>query len=963
MTAAIRAAVAIALWAALAAYAAMTAHDFYTHVDRAVYTAVDDGEANIVYSLATQGRYSFPASPTLSNMSRMHGQFNYGPWYFYLAAALVWLFGFSLTVVRSIHLWVMLGATAAAAFWFRGRSRAAAGALVGFGLLYFFAVVEWPMARPDSLVTACAVVLVIAAGMGVRSGRPVYWFVAGLAAACGAFTHLIAWSLVPSVMVLFGVHVMEQRRLRRGSAFALGAGLFAGAVMFYASFGFDLAMQWRFLTAYRDVTKTGESYVTAIGRHAWTAFGFLPLRVQQAVWMTMGVAWLTVAATFWRHGHRRIILAYVLPPVLVWTFYLLSNGTYTNYHSGYAILHHAMFVWTAAALVWAACEVTADRHPSAATACATIAALLVLVQGGRQLAWQTAHPSRATQAEHRVAFSDYAEHVIGTMPARSRAWGSVFFGMESPDRVQLIQQDDATFLMGQLPPVTRASFVPDFLVWGYPEVRDDMAGALGGKATRFAEMGQMLPDARFRLASLVDGAPYGVTRVYARTAGAEDSGRAPTVDAYDDVHRQWLDRVGPPVAVAFHAVPPVTLRIGYQAEPPANIATTTFAAELPPGSYLISVDVTPGAGLAGRMIAVTSATMVRQTITELGPRPKGDFAGYLSSDRRAFALIAHPGGTLFVSQFDKNAGAAIESVAASKIFDLLDPGEREPRGRALPGFTRWIPMPGIQTVLRNERLAVYGDNSAGGYQLYSPLISATSGELVEIDIPSTVARGQVCTGILNAKGQWLVVANEWREQLDFRADATQGFRVAFSNCQAAGETQASRFDVSPGSLIQGGVVAYVDRLEDAASAKLPATSAASPGAVRFPDQPANSLVPSELVHRAAFVKGGTGAWAIDERAGSGERWLLRSRPRYVDTETRLLVSGRLARGGISVGLLDGDAWIARATVIEPGEFTVLLAPAANGSYSIAVASEPASGSDASVTLSRIDFLPPMRPAK
>src|SRR4051812_34349363 len=96
--------ITLALWVAIAVYAARITHDFYTHADRAVYASVDDGEANIAYSLASHGKYAFPASPVLVGLTRMRGQFNYGPWYFYLAGGLVWLFGYSLTVVRSIHL-------------------------------------------------------------------------------------------------------------------------------------------------------------------------------------------------------------------------------------------------------------------------------------------------------------------------------------------------------------------------------------------------------------------------------------------------------------------------------------------------------------------------------------------------------------------------------------------------------------------------------------------------------------------------------------------------------------------------------------------------------------------------------------------------------------------------------------------------------------------------------------------
>src|SRR5215471_3540525 len=132
----VRLAISAALVAAVAIYAAAVIHDFYANADRAVYAAVDDGEANISYSLATMGRYAFPASPVLLDMSRMQGQFNYGPWYFYLGAAFAWL---------------------------RGRDRVIAPSLFALAALYFFAVAEWPMVRPDSLVSAFAVTLVVSA--------------------------------------------------------------------------------------------------------------------------------------------------------------------------------------------------------------------------------------------------------------------------------------------------------------------------------------------------------------------------------------------------------------------------------------------------------------------------------------------------------------------------------------------------------------------------------------------------------------------------------------------------------------------------------------------------------------------------------------------------------------------------------------------------------------------------------
>ena len=83
----LRALVVAALWVSVGAYAVHVGHDFFHHVDRAVWVTTDDGEASIAYALAQHGRYAFLPSPLLENMPRLHGQFNYGPWYFYLAAA------------------------------------------------------------------------------------------------------------------------------------------------------------------------------------------------------------------------------------------------------------------------------------------------------------------------------------------------------------------------------------------------------------------------------------------------------------------------------------------------------------------------------------------------------------------------------------------------------------------------------------------------------------------------------------------------------------------------------------------------------------------------------------------------------------------------------------------------------------------------------------------------------------
>src|SRR6185295_10859715 len=100
---------------------------------------------------------------------------------------------------------------------------------------------------------------------------------------------------------------------------------------------------------------------------------------------------------------------------------------------------------------------------------------------------------------------------------------------------------------------------------------------------------RMFPDAHFRLASLVEGAPYGVTRVYARVSGPDVAHDTPSAAGYDDVHRRWVDRIGPTMPVAFVAADPVALKIGKEPEPPSRVPHATFAADLPPGRYLLKI--------------------------------------------------------------------------------------------------------------------------------------------------------------------------------------------------------------------------------------------------------------------------------------------------------------------------------------------------------------------------------------
>src|SRR5437763_10477282 len=119
MTRMIKIGVEYLLLAAVVAYAALAVHDFARYSGYYPYLAIDDAIGNVAYSLATEGRYGFLSSPVqgFTDVMRDRGFFNYGPWYFYVGAALIWTFGYSLALLRAIHLGGMIAIAAAACWW------------------------------------------------------------------------------------------------------------------------------------------------------------------------------------------------------------------------------------------------------------------------------------------------------------------------------------------------------------------------------------------------------------------------------------------------------------------------------------------------------------------------------------------------------------------------------------------------------------------------------------------------------------------------------------------------------------------------------------------------------------------------------------------------------------------------------------------------------------------------------
>jgi len=785
-------------------YAVLIARGFFRHADTAIYLSTDDAVANISYALAEAGRYGFLSSPVLQDMPRYQGLFSYGPYYFYLGAALIWLFGYSLTLLRAIHLGVILFIAAAGQRWFdRGAAGVAGGALMAVGLLATFERAHWPMVRPDIMVSLFAVILVMGAGAAMRTGRARYWAGAGCAAACGAFSHLVAWSLVPAAVILCGVHVATLTPAGRPwwerawrPLLALAAGGVAGASVFYASFGFRFADQYRFLTGYQEITgsmaamsEPAGAFASLIARHFTAAYWFLPYPLEYLVWATLmaGMVLPVLVAIRGEGESRTETLSLLAPPMIVWLAYLLSLGVFNNFHAGYAMLNQVMWLWAGGALV---CVLPRLLEPwpiaRRGSIAAAWAAALVMAWGAITI-FAPRTDYRALQAAAYTPIEAYVANVQAPIPARAASWGSVIFGIEHPGRLQLVQFSEAIDVLERLPANERAALAPDYLVWGHYENRYHTLEVIAGETNPFnvqllPRMAAALPDVRYSLVSMTAGAPYGVTRVYSRgNAGFAE----PIVSIYDPTHRRWNRALGAPVLSEVRPAPPARMHVGPESRSRPHVAVQTLRAEWPAGTYLLRVGMSEGPARSDSAAIVAGGSVdLRDAFAELGP--EFDVAPWLPGESAVHLIYAHRGGEAFISQF--GARPAMTTIEARPVLSLPDfsDSRRPPATQRAITVGEWQPsFPEIKVSVLPDgaSAAVTGNQVQFGYQVYGPRIAVEKGQRMRLRVPVTVSAGSACIGVLDGTGmRWLVAPDRLAPEYEFSAGDGPTVMPVLANC-------------------------------------------------------------------------------------------------------------------------------------------------------------------------------------
>ena len=116
------------------------------------------------------------------------------------------------------------------------------------------------------------------------------------------------------------------------------------------------------------------------------------------------------------------------------------------------------------------------------------------------------------------------------------------------------------------------------------------------------------------------------------------------------------------------------------------------------------------------------------------------------------------------------------------------------------------------------------------------------------------------------------------------------------------------------------------------------------------------MTQADLAFLAPIVSVTGTRWTIAGRADAAFSYLLQSKPRAFDQGRRPIVTGTLAKGGVTLGLLNRNQWAVQVNVTEPGPFTVIVAAPKDGAYAVVAANLLKGSLDTSIVLTKFGVL-------
>src|SRR5262249_33180905 len=385
-----------------------------------------------------------------------------------------------------------------------------------------------------------------------------------------------------------------------------------------------------------------------------------------------------------------------------------------------------------------------------------------------------------------VHINEYLDEVMNILPDRASVWGSSIFGLPSGVLVDFVQFVDAVRLAKDFPPGQQLDALsPDFFVFN-DLLKDISYFSVVQRADRTAASASLLdvvptlfPKERYGLVALVDAPPYGTTRVYTRVQEDRPTG-APLVAVNQGTSAQWARSLGPPMPFSADAVEPATFTLTLQKTVEAA-ADRSQVVRLPAGVYMITASVQ---GTSAHSVGLMAAAPVRRFVStataDLGFNMAQ--APYFPGENRVHFIVRHPGGPLYVSQFDGNPGASF-AIAEVRPVEYLQPSRQASRQIIrIPPLSRWLLAAGSRSASPAGRGSVHviGNNERFSYQFLSPPIPVQPGVVLRLAADLEGIHGTAAIGLLDEKGAWLVTPSVTRSTFEFATGTNRAVTVVVS---------------------------------------------------------------------------------------------------------------------------------------------------------------------------------------
>lgn len=792
-------------------------HEFVRYAGIAPYLSTDDALVNVSYTLMEYGRLGLLTSPLQGGTLAIRADhfFNYGPWYFIGGAGLAWLFGPSLVLQRALHP-IGLGLFALAALPALRKHGLVAWAIFAILLFLIFDRMHWPMVRPDIAVSVMAGLMLLGAHLALRTNSRLGWMLIG-AGAVGAFSaHQIAWGFCLAAITYWGLSIrLGSIDLAKNRPWWWGVlwGCVGAAPVFVLWMWLidfrlnDLVNLW---FAYKSQTSDSVrlSMYEVLRLHYQTGLAGLPFVLW---WGALLSALLAVVALFRTFPGSRGMLAQVAPPLFLGLAYFLSLALYPNRHSGYYIVLQGAIVWTAVAGPVAILGILHERFPAMHRRVLLLAGVFVAAWGV-SLAGSLLRADNGLQAQARtwVPIQDYVDRLVESVPQRATAWGSAMLGMESGTRIDLVQYTEGITLAEQGGTAFRDAIAPEYLLFGYPELRDFLWGWVrDGQAPGFlTRLYTLFPDADFDPVAVVYATPYGQSYVFQRRLKTDPVASHPSVDVWDGAARRWSNGVGPALDVSVEPVDGMVVHVGDDGgrfSRPLPVAKKLSG--LPAGDYLVNVtlsgvsDAESGAVVAAHALV---SSHVRSELT-LGVQ----FGVILGGSGRSQLILHHPGGDAYIGVLARpGVGFDVSDVRSIGWLTPVDTDDhwierKIPVVIAAPAtWNEFVTMDGGKVVPTGDGgLEVEGSRARWAYQLTSAPIEVPENYRVRLRLPVSSETGDVGVGLLGETGQWLVSPVRTKDGvIEFGTGGNSHVTVVVANDLDQEDGRRSRFVVRPGEM-------------------------------------------------------------------------------------------------------------------------------------------------------------------